>query len=87
MAITEAPEDRAGRYRCTAAQLRQQADALDKTQERAELLAIADQYDRLAGRLSDAGDAAAAARRAGRVRKSRNSQNELPSELHRPAAE
>jgi ABC-type Fe3+-hydroxamate transport system substrate-binding protein len=53
MEITEAPEDRASRYRCTAAHLRQQANALDKTQERAELLAIADQYERLADRIGD----------------------------------
>lgn len=87
MAITEAPEDRANRYRCTAAQLRQQAVALDKTQERAELLAIADQYDRLAGRLSDAGDGSAVTRRAGRVRGRQISQKDPPSELCRPAAE
>jgi hypothetical protein len=48
MEITEA---RASRYRRTAAGLRQQADALDSTRERAELLAIADQYDRLADRV------------------------------------
>ena len=51
METTEAPEDRASRYRYTAAHLRQQANALDKTQERVELLAIAAQYDRLAERL------------------------------------
>jgi hypothetical protein len=87
MEITEAPEDRANRYRCTAAHLRQQADALDKTQERQELLAIADQYDRLAGRLSGPGDAATSTRRAGRVRGRRDSPDASESELRRPAAE
>jgi hypothetical protein len=87
MEITEAPEDRARRYRCTATHLRQQADALDKTQERAELLAIADQYERLAGRLCGVGDEAAAARRAGRVRGRRNSPDASESALRRPAAE
>jgi hypothetical protein len=52
MEIIEARAARASRYRCTATRLRQQADALDRTQERAELLAIALQYDRLADRLA-----------------------------------
>jgi hypothetical protein len=52
MEIAEMPETRASRYRHTAAQLRRQAAAFDKTQERAELLTIADQYDRLADRLA-----------------------------------
>jgi hypothetical protein len=54
MEITEEPEARASRYRYTAADLRQQADALDETRERADLLAIADQYDRIAERLARA---------------------------------
>jgi len=47
MEIAKTHQDRASRYRHTAARLRQQADALDGTRERRELLEIADQYDRL----------------------------------------
>ncbi len=54
MEITEEPEARASRYRYTAADLRQQADGLDETRERADLLAIAEQYDRIAERLARA---------------------------------
>jgi hypothetical protein len=52
MEIAETYQDRASRYRYTAARLRQQAEALDGTLERRELLEIADQYDRLADRLT-----------------------------------
>jgi hypothetical protein len=52
MEIAETYQDRASRYRYTAARLRQQAEALDGTQERKKLLDIADQYDRLANRLA-----------------------------------
>jgi hypothetical protein len=54
MEIAETHQNRASRYRHTAARLRQQADALDGTRERRELLEIADQYDRLANRLTRA---------------------------------
>lgn len=53
MEIPETHQDRASRYRHTAARLRQQADPLDG-RERRELLEIADQYDRLANRLTRA---------------------------------
>lgn len=52
MELAEAPEDRATRYRRTAAQLRRQADGHDDTRERSELLIVADQYERIAERLS-----------------------------------
>jgi len=48
MEIANLRTARAARYRCAAGRLRQQADALGGSRERAELLAIADQYDRLA---------------------------------------
>jgi len=54
MEIAETHQDRASRYRYTAARLRQQAEALDGTRARRELLEIADQYDRLADRLTRA---------------------------------
>ncbi len=52
MEIAEAPEIRARRYRRNAAHLRREAEAPDRWQERTELLAIADQYERLADRLA-----------------------------------
>jgi hypothetical protein len=54
MEIAERLEIRARRYRRTAVHLRREAEAPDRWQERAELLAIADQYDRLADRLARA---------------------------------
>lgn len=50
MEPAETPEDRAARYKRTAAQLRQQADG-STTGESAELLIAADQYERIADRL------------------------------------
>jgi hypothetical protein len=52
MEIAEHPEFRARRYRRTAAHLRSEAEAPHRWHERAELLAIADQYDRLADRFA-----------------------------------
>lgn len=51
MQLSEEPEARARRYRSRAANLRQQADAAALAGERADLLDIADQYDRIADRL------------------------------------
>ena len=51
MPFPEAPEARARRYRTTAAKLRRQVDAVDPSLERADLLDIAAQYDRIAERL------------------------------------
>jgi hypothetical protein len=88
MEITEPPEDRASRYRFTAVHLRQQAEALDKTQERAELLAIADQYDRLAERLAGSrADKTGATRQAPRVRVRQNRQDDLPLDLGLPCVD
>jgi hypothetical protein len=50
----ETPEARVRRYRRRAAHLRQWADGFDGTREHAELLAIAEQYDRLADRFARA---------------------------------
>jgi hypothetical protein len=61
MELAEAPEDRATRYRRTAAQLRRQADGRDDRQERAELLIAAGQYERVADRLARVRDKKAGA--------------------------
>jgi len=87
MENTEAPEDRAIRYRGTAAHLREQANALAKSQERADLLAIADQYEKLARRLDGAEDHPVAMRESRRVRGRQDSQKEASSDLSRHAAE
>jgi hypothetical protein len=52
MEIAETPEARARRYRRTAAHLRRQADAPEREPERGELLLVAEQYERIADRLS-----------------------------------
>jgi len=51
MQLPEPPEARARRYRNMAAILRRQADAPDRKHERADMLSIAAQYDRIADRL------------------------------------
>jgi hypothetical protein len=52
MEYAETPEARADRYRREAAHLRALAVTFDGPRERAELLVIADSYDRLADHLT-----------------------------------
>ena len=56
MQLLETPEARARRYQNHAAKLRRQVDAAEYGQERADLLDIAAQYERIADRLVRAAD-------------------------------